>query len=153
MALLQEFLVPQGWMIDEWVADPELGMMAGSFRNESRLLIGQMVSSPTEQPLCSLAWLNADNNLCYIAAIPYDPIAGILIGDVLVQSFAGQPSVYCALALDLKSETVGGGNVIKHLHGRFAPAGTDIGGTGGPGTLAAQADAGPVGEYPPKGTY
>ena len=150
MALLQEFLVPGGWEIEDWVADPRLGMKIGSFMKNSRLLIGQVVADPADQQLCSLAWLNADNNLSYIAGIPYDPEAGILKGEVLVQSFSGQPSIYCTLELDLKSEVVEGRNVFKRLHGRFAPAGTDFGGTGGPGTLAAQADAGPLGEIPPK---
>lgn len=150
MALLQEFLVPEGWEIEGWVAEPKLDMQVGSFMRNSRLLIGQVVADPADPQLCSLAWLNANNNLCYIAAIPYDPKAGILKGEVLVQSFAGQPSIYCTLALELKSEIVEGRNVFKRLHGRFAPAGTDVGGTGGPGTLAAQADAGPLGEIPPK---
>ena len=150
MALLQEFIVPEGWQIDEWIADPELGMPASSFMKQGRLLIGNVVLHSTKRQLCSLAWLNQNNNLNYIADLPYDPQTGILKGDVLVRSLAGQPSIYCSLELDLKSEVVEGGNVIKRLHGRFSPAGTSGGSTGGPGTLAAQADAGPVGERPPR---
>lgn len=150
MALLQEFLVPGGWEIDEWIADPDLGMPASSFMKKGRLLIGQVALNRAKKQLCSLAWLNENNNLYYIADLPYDPQTGLLKGDVLVRSLAGQPSVYCSLELDLKSVVIEGGNVIKRLHGRFSPSGTSGGSTGGPGTLAAQADAGPVGERPPK---
>ncbi len=151
MASLEQFIVPQGWAIDEWVADPALGLRTDAFMKQGRLLIGKVTAHPVEQPLCSLAWLNAETHLCTIAAIPYDPVEGCLAGVVLVQSSAGGANAFCSLRLDLKSEVLEGGNVVRRLEGHFRHPGKPIGSTGGPGTLAAQADAGPVGDPDPYG--
>lgn len=144
MAAFEEFIVPQGWEIDEWVADPSLGLRTDAFTKRGRLLIGKVEAHPLEQDLCSLAWLNAETHLSYIAAVPYDPVEGCLAGLVLVQSSVGA-NVFCSLRIDLKSEVIAGGNVLRRLEGHFRHPGKPIGSTGGPGTLAAQADAGPVG--------
>jgi hypothetical protein len=140
MALLREFLAPDGWTIHEWDPEPGLGLAAASFLSGSRLLIGQVAADPADCQLCTLAWLDESYNLCTIPAIPYDPESGSLKGDALVH-LPGRPAVFCHLSITLKTVALGGLTNL-YLEGRFKPAGEPTGGTGGPGTLAAEASAG-----------
>src|SRR3954469_17499461 len=140
MALLREFLNPDGWTIQEWDPEPVLGLKAASFLPGSRLLIGQVPADPSDRQICTLSWLNECYNLCTIPAIPYDPSSGSLKGDALVH-LPGQPAVYCHLSITLKTVILDG-LANLHLQGRFEPVGEPTGGTGGPGTLAAEASAG-----------
>jgi hypothetical protein len=140
MALLQEFLNPDGWTVQEWDAEPGLGLGPDSFLAGSRLLIGQVPAGPPDLQLCTLAWLNDSYNLCTIPAIPYDPKSGSLKGNALVH-LPGRPAVFCHMAFKLEQVAFGGLSTL-HLHGKFEPIGEPTGGTGGPGTLAAEASAG-----------
>lgn len=140
MALLREFLSVEGWTIHEWDPDPSLGLGAASFLPGSRLLVAQVPASPPDLQICALAWLNQDYNLCIVQAIPFDPKSGSLKGEVLIH-IPAQGSVFCRLTLTL-SQVVLGGLTTLHLRGRFEDAGKKTGGTGGPGTLAAEASAG-----------
>ena len=117
-----------------------MGLAAASFLPGSRLLIGQVPADPKDHQLFTLTWLNESYNLCTIQAIPYDPESGSLKGNALVH-LPGRPAVFCHLSFTLKV-VVQGELTTLHLQGKFKPVGHATGGTGGPGTLAAEASAG-----------